>query len=100
MRNAALFRKCLVAACVLAAGIAGCTVSHSLPNSTRPSETLHRGATGNVTIREFADLPRYSGAYLPFGIASGPDGSLWVTDCIDSDFGPNAVVQLATSGKC
>jgi streptogramin lyase len=53
----------------------------------------------HVTIREFADLPQYSGAYVPSAIASGLKNSLWVTDTIDQDFGENVVTQIAPSGK-
>lgn len=53
-----------------------------------------------VKIAQFADLPLgSSGDYSPSGIASGPQSSLWVTDAIDQDYGENAVVQIATSGK-
>ncbi|MBV8530845.1 MAG: Virginiamycin B lyase [Candidatus Eremiobacteraeota bacterium] len=51
-----------------------------------------------MRIREFSDLPQYSGYYGPTSIAS-LSGSLWVTETIDQDYGENAVVQIATSGQ-
>ena len=94
-----LQRRFAIAACMLAAVVAGCSTSRSLPDVAGASALLRTATTSAVKIKEFADLPRYSGAYLPFGIAAGPKHSLWVTDYIDSDFGTNAVVQIAISGK-
>lgn len=52
----------------------------------------------HVRIREFSDLPQISGDYYPSAVAQ-TSGSLWVTDDIDQDYGENAVVRVATSGR-
>jgi virginiamycin B lyase len=52
----------------------------------------------NIKIREFSDLPQYSGYYGPSAVAAA-SGTLWVTDDIDQDYGEDVVVQIATSGK-
>jgi virginiamycin B lyase len=56
-------------------------------------------ARHRVTISQFADLPVYYDYYGPSAVAAGPHHALWVTDTIDQDFGENAVVEVATSGK-
>ncbi len=85
-------------------GTAGCSLAgnnNSLPRAANePSAGLNfKAPRGHVTIAQFADLPEYQGYYGPTAIASGPHRSLWVTDTIDQDFGENAVVQIAKSGK-
>ena len=52
-----------------------------------------------VTISEFMDLPVYYDYYGPAAVAAGPHHALWVTDTVDQDFGENAVIEVATSGK-
>ena len=89
---------------VLSAGAAGCSLAGYNDGLSRGANQADSGPTFNamnqrVTIAQFADLPDYQGYYGPTAITSGPDGSLWVTDTIDQDFGENAVVQIATSGK-
>jgi virginiamycin B lyase len=70
----------------------------AVANVAPPASSLARFAKERVKIKEFADLPQYSGGYYPTALAS-LDGSLWVTDDIDQDFGENVVVRVATSGK-
>jgi streptogramin lyase len=86
------------------AGEAGCSsMGGVVPGSIGIPARAHvpaRFAPDRVKIEEFADLPRQSsGVYSPSGITSGPERSLWVTDVIDQDYGENAVVQIARSGK-
>lgn len=89
----------MAALCSFAAAVSGCSGGGALPGGMRPSEPTQFD-THQVTIKEFADLPQEtSGYYQPSSIAKGPDRSLWVTDEIDQDFGENAVVQIAPSGK-
>jgi virginiamycin B lyase len=85
-------------------GVSGC----SLPGNDNalfraanvPSAGLNFKPTKErVAIAQFADLPEYQDYYGPSAIAAGPKRSLWVTDTIDQDYGENAVVQIATSGK-
>lgn len=68
-------------------------VQTELQNAIAPS------AHERVRIREFTDLPRYSDYYVPGAIAAGPGGLIWVIDGIDQDFGANAIVGIAPSGK-
>ena len=85
----------------LAAGCSASGVSTPLPNSAATASGLTSLAVpgkDRVRIREFSDLPQYSDYYGPSAITSA-NGSLWVTDDIDQDFGENVVVQLTTSGK-
>jgi virginiamycin B lyase len=60
-----------------------------------------RFARERVKVKEFADLPSGSSSfpYSPSDVTVGPDGAIWVTDEIDQDFGENAVVRIATSGR-
>ncbi len=71
----------------------------SMPSAQRASPASLPKFRGHVRIREFSDLPTYSTYYTPASVAAGPDGKLWVIDTIDQDFGANAVVAIATSGK-
>jgi streptogramin lyase len=89
---------------VFGVGVAGCSLAGNgtaLPRAANePGAGLDfKAAKGRVAIAQFADLPEYYDYYGPSAIASGPRKSLWVTDTIDQDFGENAVVQIATSGK-
>jgi hypothetical protein len=85
-------------------GAAGCSATGNdsgLPGSANQTSAglNFEGTKERVTISQFADLPVYQDYYGPSAIASGPRRSLWVTDTIDQDFGENAVVEIATSGK-
>ncbi len=51
---------------------------------------------GQVTITEFRDLKR---GHVPFCLAAGSDGALWVTDDIDQDSGTSFVVRVTTDGR-
>jgi virginiamycin B lyase len=86
----------------LAALATGCSsaqkVVPALGNGAQASSSLVRPATDRVKIRQFTDLPQYSGYYGPAAIAQTA-GSLWVADDIDQDFGENVIVQIAPSGK-
>jgi streptogramin lyase len=83
-----------------AIGAAGCSSASSvLPDAISQSPLTSPLAKERVKITEYADLPVYSDYYGPTALTSGPQNSLWVTDTIDQDFGENAVVQIATSGK-
>ncbi len=99
-------RYCIVFT-ALALAMAGCSF-----NGASPDVLTNAGGARSVPasspnmvhvhIREFADLPRYgsgSGDYFPVAIAAGSDGLLWVIDSIDQDFGADAIVGIATSGK-
>ena len=100
----ALMRFTLVAVlAALAAGATGCSNSGGdapavggLPLHLSPPAQFARAG---VKITEFADLPQDSGDEKPTAIASGPKKSLWVTETMDPNYGENAVVQIATSGK-
>ncbi|HEY2473339.1 MAG TPA: hypothetical protein VGI19_00925 [Candidatus Cybelea sp.] len=96
-----------IAALGLAAGLSACSGSGS-NNSTLPAlvdvvrnqPSALRFTNERIKIKQFADLPTgSSNYYVPSSIASGPERSLWVTDEIDQDYGENAVVQIATSGR-
>jgi len=93
----------MVVLAVLAAGLSACSgAGNAVPTAVAPAAHGNAGlpsARERVKIREFSDLPEYSGYYVPTAIASGPKRSLWVTDDIDQDFGECAVVRIATSGK-
>jgi len=87
----------------LTAGATGCSNSGGdapaaggLPLHLSPPAQFARAG---VKITEFADLPQDSGDERPTAIASGPERSLWVTETTDPNYGENAVVQIATSGK-
>lgn len=86
---------------VVAAFAAGCSNSGgALPPGTAAQGTPSWVAPldKRVKIREFSDLPQYGDYYGPSAVAAEA-GALWVTDDIDQDYGENAVVQIATSGK-
>ena len=53
---------------------------------TRQNQTV-RGSSGDGVY------------YTPTAVVAGPGGKLWVTDDVDEDYGENAVVAIATSGK-
>jgi streptogramin lyase len=80
---------------------AGCSAAHYGPPYSAIGLTSQdvAAAKEQVTIVQFADLPKRGRGYLPTAITSGPDGSLWAVDTIDQDSGENAVVKIATSGK-
>lgn len=94
----------IVAAAAISAGLTACSGSSggAVP-ATANAQLLSRYPSGfakeRAKIEQFADLPQYSDYYGPSDIASGPSKSLWVTDVVDQDFGENAIVQIATSGK-
>jgi streptogramin lyase len=74
----------------------------SLPSAESSSinGSMLRAGERGVRIREFRDLPRgYSDGYVPAAITTGPDNNQWVTDVIDQDYGENAVVAIAGTGK-
>ena len=81
----------------LAALTAGC----SSPQAVAPPMVAPNAlpARHHVTISQFADLPVYYDYYGPSAVAAGPHHALWVTDTVDQDFGENAVIEIATSGK-
>lgn len=99
-----LSSRSVVALAAFAAGVWGCSNSgngSAVPAVTSAAPTalsFERFAKERVKIKEFADLPQYSGDYGPSSLAS-LDGALWVTDVIDQDFGENVVVEIATNGN-
>ncbi|HXO17215.1 MAG TPA: Virginiamycin B lyase [Candidatus Dormibacteraeota bacterium] len=102
MLNRSLAAITLSAVFALASGCANSGNSNILPMQREAREgqgLTSLAGRGRVRIREFSDLPEYSDYYSPAAIAAGPDGRLWVTDTVDQDYGENAVVGIATSGK-
>lgn len=97
-------RLSLIVLATLAAALHGCASSGSgnaIPTvgaAAQDASGAVRFGVGRIKIKEFSDLPLYSGYYFPDSITSGPKKSLWVTDDIDQDSGECAVVQIATSG--
>ncbi len=93
----------IIAAALVALGNAGCSSPSSGLTSPVPGVSSARAGMAapmhRVRIKEFSDLPIYYDDYSPSAIAAGPSGDLWVTDTIDQDYGENAVVQIAPSGK-
>jgi virginiamycin B lyase len=102
MQRQALRLAGTMATALLAAGISGCSAPSTLtPGNAGMQQRASFSsplAEKRVRIKEFADLPQYSGEYSPSAIASGPEHSLWVTDEIDQDYGENLVAQINTSG--
>ncbi len=86
---------------ILTVAVAACSAPGGTPPLSPATQALRQTLPADgVKVTEFADLPKgSSNDYSPSGIASGPQSSLWVTDTIDQDYGENAVVQIATSGK-
>lgn len=93
----------ITAAALVALGNAGCSSpSSGLALPVPGISSAQAGITApmrRLRIEEFSDLPIYYDDYSPSAIAAGPSGDLWVTDTIDQDYGENAVVQIAPSGK-
>jgi len=93
----------IIATAVVALGSTGCSSpGSSLPAAAQSAPSVQASLEPpktRVRIREFSDLPIYYDDYSPSAIAAGPSGDLWVTDTIDQDYGENAVVQIAPSGK-
>jgi virginiamycin B lyase len=98
-----LARIVSVAITGLALLAAGCSSSGSatavLPaGDAGLSRSLLPPASDPVIIRQFYDLPQYSGLYGPSAIAQTA-GSIWVADDIDQDYGQCVVVKIGRSGK-
>lgn len=92
-------RLCYVSVvAAFASAVWGCSASQPVSPLLAPSAGV-LPARHHITISEFSDLPVYSSYYGPSGVTSGPNNALWVTDIIDQDFGENAVVEIAESGK-
>lgn len=89
----------LVLSASLAAGCSNHQAALPIASSARGLPAIDDAE--RIGIREFGDLPRgvRSSPDRPSAIVAGSDGSLWVTDVSDPDYGLNAVVKIATSGK-
>ncbi|HEY1868632.1 MAG TPA: hypothetical protein VGG70_10090 [Candidatus Cybelea sp.] len=99
IRHIAIY-SALAALAAATPGCAGSGTTGALPQETSSRvQVVSPSAHERIRIREFADLPRYNTYYSPGAIAAGPAGLVWVVDGIDQDFGANAVVGIATSGK-
>jgi virginiamycin B lyase len=96
-RSLRLRRTRIAVVAILTATAWGCSGSQAVAPPA-PSIALSP-AKHRVTISQFADLPVYYDYYGPSAVAAGPGRSLWVTDTIDQDFGENAVIEVALSGK-
>ncbi|HEX4014037.1 MAG TPA: hypothetical protein VHX17_09135 [Candidatus Cybelea sp.] len=95
----------LIAAAVLATGLAACTrspVGAPIPNASQTLAqpgTIVRRSSGTITIEEFKDLPQgHYGGYVPTALALRGN-ALWVADTIDQDAGPSAIVRISPSAE-
>jgi virginiamycin B lyase len=67
-------------------------------NGIKDSTSLPLAARERVRIRQFSDLPGGYSYYFPTSVAAA-GGKLWVIDSVDQDYGLDAIVGIATSGK-